>query len=141
MKPAVICQPLSKFDIFTFYIFSQTIFLQLLQNLNLMQSMSTQLDIRYKFLKAIECLEQNIRKQIDCQRPLNLKQMNWVQNIQIEMRKFEAIKCLEIQAGKVSTCSFYFYLVNFKIYQRSSIQLVGKMTLDTFDFNKHLAIS
>ena len=48
MKPAVICQPLSKFDIFTFYMFSQTIFLQLLQNLNLMQCMSAQLDSRYE---------------------------------------------------------------------------------------------
>ena len=76
MKPAVICQPLSKFDIFTFYIFSQTIFLQLLQNLNLMQSMSTHLDSRYEFSKVIECLEQKIRKQIDCKRPLNTKQMN-----------------------------------------------------------------
>ena len=39
------------------------------QNLNLMQSMSTQWNqqfSRYVFLKVIECLEQNIRKQIDC---------------------------------------------------------------------------
>ena len=105
-----------------------------------MQSMSTHLDSRYEFSKVIEFLEQKIRKQIDCKRPLNTKQMNWVQNIQIEMRTYEAIKCLEIQPVKVSTCSFCFYLANFKIYQTSSIQLVGKMTLDTFDFNKHLTI-
>ena len=29
-------------------------------------------------------LEQNIRKQIDCKRPSNTKQMNGVQNIRIE---------------------------------------------------------
>ena len=76
-----------------------------------MQSMSTQWDSRYEFWS------------------LNTKQMNWVQNIQIEMRKYEDIKSLEIQPVKVSTCSFCFYLVNFKQLQTSSIQLVGKMTL------------
>ena len=51
-------------------------------NLNLMQSLSTQLNqlgdvfrgwklIRYVFSKVIECLEQNIRKQIDYKRPSN----------------------------------------------------------------------
>ena len=28
---------------------------------------------RYVFSKAIECLEQNIRKQIDCKRPSSIK--------------------------------------------------------------------
>ena len=53
-------------------------------NLNLMQSLSTHLYqqfIRYVFSKVIECLEQNIRKQIDCKRPSNTKQINRVQNI------------------------------------------------------------
>ena len=31
------------------------------------------------FSKVIECLEQNIRKQIDCKRPSNTKQMNRLQ--------------------------------------------------------------
>ena len=31
--------------------------------------------------KVIECLEQNIQKQIDCKRPLNNKQMNREQKI------------------------------------------------------------
>ena len=57
------------------------------QNLNLMQSL---------FSNVIECLEQNIRKQIDCKRPSNTKQMNLVQNIQIEMRKYKALKYFEI---------------------------------------------
>ena len=68
-------------------------------NLNLMQSLSThwnQQFIRYVFSKVIECLEQNIRKQIDCKRPLNTRQMNWVQKIQIEMRKYKAIEYFEI---------------------------------------------
>ena len=34
--------------------------------------------------KVIECLEQNIRKQIDYKRPSNIKQMNRVQNIRTE---------------------------------------------------------
>ena len=63
--------------------------------------------------------------------------MNLVQNIQIEMRKYKAVECFEIQPGKVSTCSFCFYLVNFKSYYASSMQLVSKITLDSFDLNKH----
>ena len=35
------------------------------------------------FSKIIECLEQNIRKQIDCKRPSNIKQMNRILNIRI----------------------------------------------------------
>ena len=52
-----------------------------------MQSSSaqwTQQFIRYVFSKVIELLEQNIQKQIDCTRPSNTKQINWIQNIQIE---------------------------------------------------------
>ena len=37
------------------------------------------------FLKVIEWLEQNIRKQINCKKPSSAKQMNSVQNIQIEI--------------------------------------------------------
>ena len=68
-------------------------------NLNLMQSLSTQWNqqlIRYVFSRVIECLEQNIRKPIDSKRPLNTKQMNWIQNIQIEIWKYKAVKCFEI---------------------------------------------
>ena len=68
-------------------------------NLNLMQSLSTEWNqqlIRYVFSKVIESLEQNIRKLTDCQRPSNTKQMNWVQNIEIKMRKCKAVKCFEI---------------------------------------------
>ena len=36
---------------------------------------------RYMFSKVIECLEQNIRKQIDCKRPSSTRQMNRVKNI------------------------------------------------------------
>ena len=63
-----------------------------------MQSLSTQWNqqlIRYVFSKVIECLEQNIRKQIDCKRLSNTKQMSWVQNIQTEMRKYKAVRCFE----------------------------------------------
>ena len=47
-----------------------------------MQSLSTQWNqqlIRYVLSKVIKCLDQNIRKEIDCKRPSNAKQMNWVQ--------------------------------------------------------------
>ena len=46
--------------------------------------------------KVIECLEQNIRKQIDCKRPSNIKQMNILQNIQIEIWKYKAVTCTNI---------------------------------------------
>ena len=65
------------------------------QNLNLMQSLSTQWNqqlIRYVFSKVIECLEQNIRKQIDCKKPSNTKQMNRLQNIRIEIWKYKAVR-------------------------------------------------
>ena len=64
--------------------------------------------------------------------------MNLLQNIQSEMRKYEAVECFEIQPGKVSTCSICFYLVNFKLDQASSMQLVS--TFDSFNLNKHLMI-
>ena len=44
------------------------------------------------FSKVIECLEQNIRKQIDCKRALNTKQMNRLQNIRIEIGKYKAVR-------------------------------------------------
>ena len=64
-----------------------------------MQSLSTQGNqqlIRYVFSRVIECLEENIRKQIDCKRLSNTRQMKWVQNIQIEMCKYKAVECFEI---------------------------------------------
>ena len=72
---------------------------KVLQNLNLMQSFLTQWNwqhIRHVLSKVIECLEQNIWKQIDCKRPSNTKQMNWVQNIHIEIQKYKAVECIEI---------------------------------------------
>ena len=41
--------------------------------------------------KVIECSEQNIRKQIDCKRPSNTKQINRLQNIRIEIWKYKAV--------------------------------------------------
>ena len=64
-----------------------------------MQSSSTEWNqqlIWYVFSKVIECLKQNIRKQNDCKKPLTTKQINWIQNIQIEMRKYKPVKCIEI---------------------------------------------
>ena len=72
---------------------------KVLQNLNLMESFLTQWNqqhIRHVLAKVILCLEQNIWKQSDCKRPSNTKQMNWVQNIQIEMQKYKAVECIEI---------------------------------------------
>ena len=46
--------------------------------------------------KVIECLEQNIRKQIDCKRPSNIKQMNRLQNTQIEIWQYKAVICTNI---------------------------------------------
>ena len=42
--------------------------------------------------KVIECLEQNIRKQIDCKRLPNTKQMNRLQNTRIEIWKYKAVR-------------------------------------------------
>ena len=35
-------------------------------------------------------------KQIDCKKPSNTKQMNWEQDIQVEMRKYKAAECFKI---------------------------------------------
>ena len=48
------------------------------------------------FSKAIECLEQNIRKQIGCKRPSNTKQMSRVQNIPSEIWKYKAVRKYKI---------------------------------------------
>ena len=42
--------------------------------------------IRYDW-KAIKCLEQNTRKQIDCKKPSNTQQLNRLKYIQIEIWK------------------------------------------------------
>ena len=60
--------------------------------------------------KAIKCLERNTGKQIDCQRPLNTKQMNRLQNIRIKIWKYEAVRKYKTLPGNVSTCSFFFCL-------------------------------
>ena len=53
--------------------------------------------------KVIECLEQNIRKQVDCKRPSSIKQMKREHvEIQIEALKYANRK----KTGKVNTCSF-----------------------------------
>ena len=79
------------------------------QNLNLMQSLSTQWNqqlIRYVFSRVIECLEQNIRKQIDCKRPSNTRKMNWLQKIQIEMRKYKVIENFKIYTFFINNQKF-----------------------------------
>ena len=46
--------------------------------------------------KVFECLKQSIRKNIDCKRPSNIKEMNRLQNIQIEIWKYKAVICTNI---------------------------------------------
>ena len=41
----------------------------------------------YMFSKVIECLEQKIRKEIDCKRPSSTKQTKRVQKIRIKICK------------------------------------------------------
>ena len=51
--------------------------------------------------KVIECLEQNIRKQIDCKRPSSTKQMNRLHNIRTEIWKYKAVRKYKTLPGKV----------------------------------------
>ena len=60
--------------------------------------------------KLIECLEQNIRKQIDCKWPSNTKQMNRLQIIQIEKWKYKAVRKYKTKPDEFSTCSYFFCL-------------------------------
>ena len=73
------------------------------------------------FSKVIECLEQNIRKEIDCKRPSGTTQMNRVQNVRIEMSKYKYHQVRLVLA--------VFYLlalsgVSTKLYQSNLMQLV-----------------
>ena len=65
--------------------------------------------------KVMECLEQNIRKQIDCKRPSNIKQMNRLQNIQIEIWKYKAVICTSITLNYIK--EGIFCKSSYKIYQ------------------------
>ena len=74
-----------------------------------MQSLSTQGNqqlSRYVFSNVIECLEQNIRKQIDCKRPSNTKQMNLVQKIQIESGNIKLSNVLKYNQVKLVLAVF-----------------------------------
>ena len=73
---------------------SKIVVIEFSQNLNLIDIrhvntviQSNQQHGRYVFSKVIECLEQDIRKQIDCERPSSTKRMNRVQNIRIKISK------------------------------------------------------
>ena len=46
---------------------------------------------RCVFSKVIECLEQNVRKQIDCKRPSNAKQMNRIFELKYGDRKLSNV--------------------------------------------------
>ena len=70
---------------------------------------------RYVFSKVIELLEQNIRKQINCKLSSSTKQINRVQ-VRLVL------------------------LLAWELYLASSMQLVNKITLATFSFNKHLTM-
>ena len=73
------------------------------QNLNLMLNMSAKWNqqlIRYVSAKVMECLEQNIRKQINCKRLLSTKQINRVHNIGIEICKYTFRKSIEVFSVK-----------------------------------------
>ena len=59
-----------------------------------MQNMSTQWNrqlIKY-VSKVIEYLEENIPKQIHSKRPSDIKQMNRLQNIRIEIWKYKPVR-------------------------------------------------
>ena len=58
------------------------------------------------FSKVVECLEQNIRKQINYNRPSSIKQMNRAQNTRIEIRKYKYNQVGVILSGFASTCLY-----------------------------------
>ena len=61
---------------------------------------------RYVFSKVVECLEQNIRKQIDYNRPSSIKQMNRAQNTRIEIWKYKYNQIGLTLSGFASTCLY-----------------------------------
>ena len=61
---------------------------------------------RYVCSKVIECLEQNIRKQIDCKRPSSIKQMNRLQNIPIGICKCKDNQVRLVLSVFVPTCLY-----------------------------------
>ena len=63
-----------------------------------MQSLSKQWNQQlswYVFSKVIKCLEQNVRKQIDCKETI-ADQTNELNTKYVDMRKYKAVECFEI---------------------------------------------
>ena len=92
--------------------------MKVLQNLKMMSNMSIQGNQQlswYVFSKLIECLEQNSRKQINCKRPSNTKQMKRVRNIRIDIRNWHVRKYKYnlINLVFASFASAYFYVVQY----------------------------
>ena len=82
------------------------------------------------FLKVIECLEQNIQKQIDCKRPSSTKQINRVQNINIKTikGKYKQIRGVLAFFASAKLCHIILSKLN-------EIRFIA-----TFDFNEYLMI-
>ena len=61
----------------------------------------TEINQRLSSIGVIECLEENIWKQIYCKRPSSTKQMKRFQKIQVEICKYKH--------NHVGICSFWFH--------------------------------
>ena len=78
--------------------------------------MSTQWNQQFNryISKVTECLEQNIRKQIDCKRPSNAKQMNRLQKI--FKLKYGNTKHNQVKLILAVFVSAYLYQYSIKLY-------------------------
>ena len=94
--------------------------------------------------KVIECLEQNIRKQIDNKKDYQV-QNKWT-NYKIFELKYGNTKLLgntnhnQVKLVLAVFRSAYLYQYSSKSHEASAIQLVSNITLDLFYLDKHLTI-
>ena len=98
---------------------------------------------RYVFSKVIECLEQNIQNKL-------IAKDHWIPSKWTEYKIFELkygntklwgnTKYIQVKLVYADFASVFLYQVSIKLYYARSIQLVSMITLDLFDFNKHLTI-
>ena len=79
--------------------------------------------IRYDS-KAIKCLEQNTRKQIDCKKPSNTQQLNRLKYIQIEIWKEKLLGNTKHNKAKLVLPVSVSAKNGIKLYYASLIKLV-----------------
>ena len=97
----------------------------------------------YMFSKVIKCLEKTFESKSIAKDHQILKKWTEYTIFHLKYGNTKLLGNTKYNQVKLLLAVFAFvflYQVNIKSYQASSIHLVSKITLDSFDFSKHLTI-